>query len=279
MFRKSILFSFAALSFLSLPAQESILPRLDLIQQRGELRVTGNRNFEPFYISDPKEGFPGFDVELGKKYADYLGVKYSFTNRPEFEDFSEAIRNGEADIAFSGLTSTLERSKKVKFSSAYLISSPAALVNKRAIPPPPEGNIIATVYFRSIKDLENVSGISFAVRGFSSSHEYLLANFPNSRIFTYGSVGDALAAVREGKANCFVGESFYIKGFLQKERSLASNFRSLLEPVQEDHISAILPKGDLVYSRNFEFFLSELRRTGELKALEDKYFNRGDWVK
>ncbi|PJZ67789.1 ABC transporter substrate-binding protein [Leptospira wolffii] len=265
--------------FSLLVAQEGPVTRLEQIQKRGELRVTGNRNFEPFYIPDAKEGYPGFDAELGKKYADFLGVKYVYTNRPEFEDFVEAIRAGDADISFSGVTSTLERSKKISFSTAYLISSPGALVNKNAIPPPPEGNIISTVYFRSIKDLENVSGISFAVRGFSSSHEYLLSNFPNSRIFTYGSVDGALSAVREGKANCFVGESYYIKGFLQRQPSLASNFRALVEPVQEDHISALLPKGDLVFSRNFEFFLSEIKRTGELKLLEDKYFNRRDWVK
>ncbi len=263
----------------SIKAEDKSSSRLEEIQKRGELRVSGNRNFEPFYIPDPKEGYPGLDMELGKKYADFLGVKYTYTNRPEFEDFAEAIQSGEADIALSGLTSTLERSKKAAFSSAYLVSSPGALVNKNAIPPPPEGNIITTVYFKSIKDLENVSGISFAVRAFSSSHEYLLVVFPNSRIFTYGSVEGALTAVREGKANCFVGEALYIKGYLQKNPSLASNFRALLEPVQEDHISALLPKEDLVFSRNFDFFISELKRTGELKLLQDKYFNRRDWVK
>ncbi|GBF38750.1 substrate-binding periplasmic protein [Leptospira johnsonii] len=272
-----ILFSFL---FLSPVFSQGISgSRLEEIQKRGELRVTGNRNFDPFYISDPKDGFPGFDAELGKKYAEFLGVKYTFTNRPEFEDYAEAIKSGEADIAFSGLSSTLERSKKGSFSSPYLVSTPGALVNKNALPPPPEGNIISTVYFRSVKDLESVSGLSFSVRAFSASHEYLLSIFPNSRIFTYGSMESAWNSVKEGQANCFVGDSLYIKGLILKQRSILSNFRALIEPVQENHVSALLPKGDIYFSRNFEFFLSELKRTGELKSLEDKYFNRNDWVK
>ncbi|TGL64880.1 amino acid ABC transporter substrate-binding protein [Leptospira sarikeiensis] len=263
----------------SVYSQQTPGSRLEEIQKRGELRVTGNRNFDPFYISDAKEGFPGFDAELGRKYAEFLGVKYSFTNRPEFEDYAEAIQSGEADIAFSGLSSTLERSKKGNFSSPYLISTTGALVNKNALPPPPEGNIISTVYFRSIKDLESISGLSFSVRAFSASHDYLLSIFPNSRVFTYGSMESAWNSVKEGQANCFVGDSLYIKGLLLKQRSILSNFRALIEPVQENHVSALLPKGDIYFSKNFEFFLSELKRTGELKSLEDKYFNRSDWVK
>ncbi|TGK01649.1 amino acid ABC transporter substrate-binding protein [Leptospira semungkisensis] len=267
------------LSFFPLSTEEGTFSRLDEIKKRGELKVSGNRNYEPFYIADPKDGYPGFDAELGKKYADFIGVKYTFANLPEFEDYAEAMKNGDIDIALAGLSSTLERSKRGRFSSPYLISTPGALVNKNAIPPPPEGNIISTVYFRSLKDLENISGLSFAVRAFSSSHEYIMRAFPNSRIFTYGSSDAAWDAVREGKANCFVGDSLYIKGHILKQPAILSNYRALIEPVQENHVSAFLPKGDIIFGRNFDFFLSEMKRTGELKALEDKYFNRSGWVK
>ncbi|WP_039948519.1 substrate-binding periplasmic protein [Leptospira fainei] len=264
---------------LMMAQSDSAFSRLQDIQRRGEIKITGNRNFAPFYIDNPKDGFPGFDAELGKKYADFLGVKYIFVPKPEFEDFAEAVQKGEVDLALSGLTTTLERSKKIKFSRPYLISTPAALIRKSALPPPPEGNIITTQYFRSVKDLGDLSGISFAVRAFSGSHEYLLHAFPNSRIFTYGSIDDAWKAVKEGTANCLVAEAYHIKGILQLQPSLASNYRPLLEAVQEDHISALLPKIDLIYLRNFDFFLSEMTRTGELKLLEDKYFNSNDWVK
>lgn len=253
--------------------------RLREILDKGELKIAGNKADEPFYVENAKEGFPGFDYELGRAYADFLGVKYVFVSYSEFSEFADAIKKKEVDIALSGISSSLERSQKVRFSSAYLVSTPAALIRKSALPPPPEGNIITTQSFRSLLDLQDVSGVTFAVRSFSNRHEYLLKKFRNNRIFTYGDTPSAWEAVKNGTANCFVADSFYIKGILQKDKSVASNFRPLLEQVQREDISAAFPLGDPVFIRNFEFFLSELNRTGVLRELEDKYFNKSDWVK
>lgn len=252
--------------------------RLKEILEKGELKVAGNPADEPFYVPNAKEGYPGFDYELGKAYADFLGVKFTFVPYPEFNEFADAIKKKEADMALSGISSNIERSKRVKFSAAYLISTPAALIRKTSLPPPPEGNIITTQSFRSILDLADVSGVTFAVRSFSNRHEYLLKKFKNNRIFTYGDTPSAWEAVKNGTANCLVADSFYIKGLLLKDKSIASNFRPLLEPVQREDISAAFPSGDLVLIRNFEFFLSELNRSGVLREMEDKYFNKSDWV-
>ncbi|WP_165783208.1 substrate-binding periplasmic protein [Leptospira barantonii] len=252
--------------------------RLKEILEKGELKVAGNPADEPFYVPNAKEGFPGFDYELGKAYADFLGVKYKFIPYPEFSEFADAIKKKEVDMALSGISSNLERSKKVKFSAAYLISTPAALIRKTALPPPPEGSIITTQSFRSILDLADVSGVTFAVRSFSNRHEYLLKKFKNNRIFTYGDTPSAWEAVKNGTATCLVADSFYIKGILLKDKSVASNFRPLLEPVQREDISAAFPLSDPVFIRNFEFFLSEIGRSGVLREMDDKYFNKSDWV-
>ncbi|EMJ94201.1 ABC transporter, substrate-binding protein, family 3 [Leptospira alstonii serovar Pingchang str. 80-412] len=252
--------------------------RLKEILEKGELKVAGDSAYEPFYIVNAKEGFPGFDYELGKAYADFLGVKYKFVPYPEFNEFADAIKKKEADIALSGISSSLERSKKVRFSAAYLIATPAALIRKSVLPPPPEGNIITTQSFRNILDLADVSGVTFAVRSFSNRHEFLLKKFKNNRIFTYGDTPSAWEAVKNGTANCLVSDSFYIKGLLLKDKSIASNFRPLLEPVQREDISAAFPQGDPAFIRNFEFFLEELGRSGVLREMEDKYFNKSDWV-
>ncbi|AJR13707.1 transporter substrate-binding domain-containing protein [Leptospira interrogans] len=252
--------------------------RLKEILEKGELKVAGDPSYEPFYIPNSKEGYPGFDYELGKAYADFLGVKYKFVSYPEFNEFAEAIKNKEADIALSGISSNLERSKKLKFSGAYLVATPAALIRKSALPPPPEGNIITTQSFRSILDLSDLSGVTFAVRSFSNRHEYLLKKFKNNRIFTYVDTSSAWEAVKNGTANCLVADSFYIKSLILKDKSIASNFRPLLEPVQREDISAAFPQGDILFIRNFEFFLQELSRTGILREMEDKYFNKSEWV-
>ncbi|EMM71237.1 substrate-binding periplasmic protein [Leptospira weilii] len=279
----AVLCNINEVGYSSLGAEENTfrfynLSRLKEILEKGELKVTGDSAYEPFYIVNAKEGYPGFDYELGKAYADFLGVKYKFVSYQEFNEFADAIKKKEVDIALSGISSNLERSKKVKFSKAYLVATPAALIRKSALPPPPEGNIITTQNFRSILDLADVNGVTFAVRSFSNRHEYLLKKFKNNRIFTYGDTFAAWEAVKNGTANCLVADSFYIKGLLLKDKSIASNFRPLLELVQREDISAAFPYGDLVFIRNFEFFLEVLERSGTLRELEDKYFNKSDWV-
>lgn len=68
------------------------LSRLKEILEKGELKVAGDAAYEPFYIINAKEGYPGFDYELGKAYADFLGVKYKFVSYQEFNEFADAIK-------------------------------------------------------------------------------------------------------------------------------------------------------------------------------------------
>ncbi|MFX3542539.1 ABC transporter substrate-binding protein, partial [Leptospira borgpetersenii] len=49
--------------------------------------------------------------------------------------------------------------------------------------------------------------------------------------------------------------------------------------VQEENISAALPLNDLIFADNLNFFIKELKRTGLLEELKNRYFNQNSWVK
>ncbi|MFB5650406.1 substrate-binding periplasmic protein [Leptospira wolffii] len=253
--------------------------RLDQILSKKELVVGVNRVYEPFYIQDPKEGFPGFDMELAKLYAEYLGVSLKIKTFKTFRQFSDEIAAGTIDIALAGMSTDLSRGKTVTFSDPYLLTTPAGLVNKRSLPPEPEGSIVTTRTFKSLDDLAVLNALSFSVRSNTTNHNYLLRKFGKNQIYSYLSDSIAIDALTKGNVTCFVADSLYILALLQRQPSLRASYVALVNPVMDEYISAALPLNDLIFADNFNFFIKELKRTGVMESIRAKYFLGNGWVK
>ncbi|ABJ77393.1 transporter substrate-binding domain-containing protein [Leptospira borgpetersenii] len=254
--------------------------RLERILSRKELVVGVNKYYEPFYIENPKDGYPGVDAELAKLYADYLGVSLKLVPLKTFRQFAEDIRIGKIDLAFAGISTDLNRGKQVTFSDPYLVTTPAGLVSKKILPPEPEGNIVISRRFMSLSDLANLSGlVSFSVRSNTTNHIYLQKKFSKLPIYSYLSDSIAIDNLISNNVTCFVADSFFILTLLQKNPSLKANYLPLLGTVQEENISAALPLNDLIFADNLNFFIKELKRTGLLEELKNRYFNQNSWVK
>ncbi|TGK03252.1 ABC transporter substrate-binding protein [Leptospira langatensis] len=253
--------------------------RLDQILAKKELVVGVNRVYEPFYIQDPKDGYPGFDMELAKLYADYLGVALRVKPLKTFRQFSDEIAAGTIDMALAGMSTDLTRGKSVTFSDPYLLTTPAGLVYKRSLPPEPEGSIVTTRTFKSIEDLAVINALSFSVRSNTTNHNYLLRRFSKNLIYSYLSDSVALDSLIKGNVTCFVADSLYILSLLQRQPSLRASYVALVNPVMDEYISAALPLNDLVFADNFNFFIKELKRTAVIEGLRSKYFLGSGWVK
>lgn len=243
--------------------------RLERILSKKELVVGVNKYYEPFYIENPKDGYPGIDAELAKFYADYLGVSLKLVPLKTFRQFAEDIRIGKIDLAFAGISTDLNRGKQVTFSDPYLVTTPAGLVSKKILPPEPEGNIVISRRFMSLSDLANLSGlVSFSVRSNTTNHIYLQKKFSKLPIYSYLSDSIAIDNLISNNVTCFVADSFFILTLLQKNPSLKANYLPLLGTVQEENISAALPLNDLIFADNLNFFIKELKRTGLLEELK-----------
>jgi polar amino acid transport system substrate-binding protein len=74
----------------------------------------------PTSIVDPKESEPrGVGYELGKELARRLGVPYEPVVYPKNADVQEAMKTGNADVAFTNRTPA--RQKEMDFGPAYLL--------------------------------------------------------------------------------------------------------------------------------------------------------------
>ncbi|MGV3667254.1 MAG: substrate-binding periplasmic protein [Leptospira bouyouniensis] len=254
-------------------------PTLEKIKKTKTLTVSVNEFYDPFYIENPNEDFPGLDVELAQEYAKFLDVDLKIIPLRTFDQHARMLEKGDTQIAMAGISSSINRFRDVYFTDPYLISTPAALVNRTALPPEPEGQIVTVQLFRNLNDLTNITGISYSVLANSSNHQFLRDAFPKAQVFSYFTNEAALSELKKNNVNAFVADSYYIQALLQKDSSLRANYLPILGVVQEDHISMAIAKRDIEFLYHLNFFIKELKRTGKIQQLVNKYFKSNKWVK
>ncbi len=91
--------------------------KLKAVKSAGELVVLTRASPTTYY--DTPEGPAGFEYDLVKSFADYLGVKPRFIVAEKFSNIIPRLLNGDADIAAAGITVTEARSKLIQFGPPY----------------------------------------------------------------------------------------------------------------------------------------------------------------
>ena len=99
----------------------------------------------------------GFEYDLVKKFADYLGVGLEILT-PGWDKMFEVLNDGEGDLIAAGLTITEPRMKIVDFSNGYLDIQQQAIVHKKN---------------RTIKKISDMHGKSIHIRSGTSYQQRL----------------------------------------------------------------------------------------------------------
>ncbi len=249
------------------------------ILKKKEIVVSVGADYEPYYIQNPKPGYPGFEVELAKAFADYLGVTLKeVVPLQTFADHARAIKTGRVDISF-GNSSSLKRGQQLGFSDSYYSTSPGALVSKSILPAESEGQVVTNKTYRSLNDLKSLSGLVMGAKDSTSNLEFAKENFPRVTIKVYPTDDATLKALNDNEINCYVADNLYLEGLIQRNPSLKIKMQPVVETVIEKQLSINTRKYDLELLNEANFFIREMKRTGEIKRLKEKYFNNNAWVR
>lgn len=95
---------------------------LEQVQKHNELIVL-TRNGQTTYYEGP-DGPTGFEYELAKLFADYIGVELRIVVPQNFDDILPLVALGDGHLAAAGLTATKTRKKKVRFGPVYQTITP-----------------------------------------------------------------------------------------------------------------------------------------------------------
>nr|WP_017004671.1 membrane-bound lytic murein transglycosylase MltF [Enterovibrio norvegicus] len=236
---------------------------LDKIRDSGVLRVGTLNNQLSYYIGP--DGPTGLDLELASQFAQSLGVKLEMQPAYTLSGLFPALERGDVDIIAAGLTITKDRLDHFRPGPAYYYVSQQLVYKKGHWRP------------RNLSEL-NKDGARIAVVE-DSSHALTLQaiqrEFPE---MIWESVKDTdddelLKQVADGQLDFTIADSVDI-ALIQR---IHPAITVALELTEDEPVAWFMKKSqdDSVYALMIEFF-GKKTQSGELAALEEKYFGHVD---
>ena len=253
---------------------------LTRILERGKIIIGIQKDYHPFHIQNPVRGYPGIDAEVARRLARALGVKLELRFLP-LHDLLKAVSSAKIDLSLGGISSSLRRSRLAHFTPPYLITTPAGLLARSALPPESGSVNFPRRDYKSLSDIRTLGKLALGVKK-GTTNERLLRSRPEFRkhsIVTFANRTQLVAALKSGRVDVLVADGIYIKSLLLKNSDLQEKFLSLTQTYSEEHICIALPRGDAEYWNYMNFFVREIRRSGFMAGLRSKYLESGAWIK
>ena len=91
---------------------------LETIRQTGKLRISTEKNYAPQSFLQPDGSFVGFDIDVGTKIAEGLGVEAEFQH-VEWDVITAGSWAGRWDISVGSMTITTPRKASLSFTQPY----------------------------------------------------------------------------------------------------------------------------------------------------------------
>ncbi len=213
------------------------------IEDRGEIRVAVNSNdFYPFHYKKRNGEMDGIDIKIAQNIAKELNVKLFLIEAGQKPDsVIELVSTNDADIGISYLSITIERSKKVYFTTPYLINRYAILLDNS------QDGAFATE-MNPAKMISLGSNIALGVVEGTSYVENVRTLFPKAKIVEFKNWNEAIRAISKKRIFGYIDDEFSLKQMLFSKPELLINYSAVpLENTRDSIAIAVSPQNsDLI---------------------------------
>jgi ABC-type amino acid transport substrate-binding protein len=174
------------------------------IQEAGEIKIGVKYDVPPFGFKNPQTNdVEGFDVDLGRRIAQELGVEPRFIeaisdNRIPF------LKDGTADLILSTMTITAERDLEIDFSEPYFIARGRILV--------PQGS--------DIKGVDDLAGKKVCTALGSTYEETLKKEAPRADLRLVDSYSECLELIQNKAVDAVSTDDVILTGMIIQDDSL-----------------------------------------------------------
>lgn len=110
------------------PEQTETKDKLARVEEAGKLVIAMEGTWAPWTYHDESNALVGFDVDVAKYIASYLGVEAEFVEG-EWDGLLAGVEAGRYDMLVNGCTVTDERKNTYDFSTPYAYDRVAIIVN------------------------------------------------------------------------------------------------------------------------------------------------------
>jgi membrane-bound lytic murein transglycosylase F len=239
--------------------QDDNLTDLEKIRESGVIRVGTLNNQLSYYIGN--DGPTGLDYELAQRFAQKLGVKLEMQPMFTLSGLFPTLERGGIDVVAAGLTISKDRIEDYHAAPAYYYASQIVVYKNGQWRP------------RTPEDLALNKGTLSVVKG--SSHENRLTElkeiYPD---LTWESIEETdsdelLRLVAKGELDFTIADSVDVA----LTQRIHPDVAIAMELTEDEPIAWFVNKStdDSLYALLIEFF-GEIKQSGELAQLEEKYF-------
>lgn len=222
------------------------------------LRVAIAANREPICFVR-NNAFAGLDCELIERIAHELNMRVEFLDM-SFAALVIALQSGKADVVISNMTPTKERKEKVNFTARYFNNPQVAMVKKTACAP---------------ADFARFSGKKLGVLMGSVYDQLQKEQIPKAVPEYFNTLADQIVAVKTGHIAGFLVDEPVARDIMNR----MSGLTFLKKPLSSDGYAFAFAKNQSVLRDQVNAALREMRSSGLLKKLEDKWFGTNEAVK
>lgn len=240
--------------------QKEYASHLDKVKETNKLIIATEGLWEPWTYLDENNKLVGYDVEIGEKIAEKLKVEVEFVTG-DFTGFLSGLDNGQYDLVINGIDITEERKAKYDFSETYAYSVMYLIVAQ-------DNNDINSLEDLKGKKITNSLGSSYAKLGEDNG-----ATNVGGETFS-----DTMENILNGYADASINSADTYGMYISKHPEAKVKVVQKIDPLD---VAIPFVKGE--YNDSFreaiDKIIIEMKQTGELQELSQKYFGSDITVK
>ncbi|WP_322025216.1 transporter substrate-binding domain-containing protein [Burkholderia sp. BCC1977] len=229
--------------------------RLDDVLARGTLRVCTTGDYKPYsyYRSDSR--FEGIDIDMAESLAKSLGVKADFVKTSWSNLTSDFV--AKCDIAVGGVSTTLERQKRVFFTQPYVVDGKTPIVRCADAD---KYQTVAQIDRPETRVIVNPGG---------TNERFAKQFFTHANLTVYPDNVTIFKQILAGKADVMVTDAS--ETLLQQKLNPGLCSVHPDKPFQFGEKAYMVPRGDVAFQQYVDQWLHLALSTGEYQAIADKW--------
>lgn len=247
-------FAIALMYFATTLLQSTVNTNTSTKQTVSQKLVVGtDATFEPMEYKDENGNFLGYDIELGQRLAEQMGVEIEFRDIA-WDNIFTALENKEIDMIISSVTITDERREKYNFSDQYINAGQVIVTRKTD---------------DQIKTTADLQGKKIAVQKGTTNEQQALEFTTSDMVVTFDDFIGATEALITGDVDAIFSDLTGAKGIISQNQEL----KIASEPFTSDYYGIVLRKDQPELLANVNSALSSLRQQGFLVYLKQKWLD------
>ena len=209
-----------------------------------------NAAFAPFEMREGDQVI-GIDAEIAKRIADKLGVELVVEDM-EFDALLSALVSGKIDFIAAGYTVKPDRAKQVLFTDTYFKAVQVIMVRNDN---------------EEIKGPEDLKGKRIGVQN-ATTGDFVASDIEGAEVKRYNNGMEAVMDLKNGNIDAVIIDNLPEQMLAQKNTEVKILDES---PSEEEEYAIAVRKGDTELQKVINEVLAEMKNSGEIDELVNKY--------